>query len=74
MTIPYLSLVVVSVCAITFYRIGKYEKSSGVLWAILSITFSFLALLFLGWGFGGVFLGQLLLFVGITLYRMRRDR
>ncbi len=74
MTIPYLALVVVSVCAVAFYRMGRFERSSASLWAMLSVAVSILALRFLGWGLGGVFLGQLLLFAGITLHRMRRTR
>jgi hypothetical protein len=71
--IPYLTLVVVSVSAITLYRIGKYERSLGVLWALLSIAISYLALRFFGGGMGGVLLGQLLLLVCITLFRMWRN-
>lgn len=69
--IPYLAIVVLSVCAIVFYRAGKQERSSGVLWAALSILASFLALRFSGWGLPGVLLAQVVVFVGITLWRMR---
>jgi hypothetical protein len=73
MTIPYLAIVVLGVCAVVFYRAGKLEKSWGWLWAALSIAASLLALRFLSWGLGGVFLAQVVLFVGITFYRMRRS-
>jgi hypothetical protein len=72
MTIPYLPILVLSVCAMVFYRAGQMEKSWGVLWAGLSVLVSFLALRFLPWGLGGVFAGQVLLFVGITCFRMWR--
>lgn len=70
----YLSIVVLSVCAITFYRAGQLERSWGLLWAALSIMVSVLALRFLGWGLIGVLLGQACLFIGITLYRMWKQR
>ena len=68
---PYLEIVVMSVCAITFYRAGCHEHSWGILWAALSIVAGLLALRFLGWGVLGVLLSQVLVFVGITLYRMK---
>jgi hypothetical protein len=49
------------------------ERSPAVLWAALSIAASFLALRFLPWGLVGVFLAQVALFAGITLYRMWRQ-
>lgn len=73
MTIPYLHIVVFSVCALVFYRAGQMERSPAVLWAALSIAASFLALRFLPWGLVGVFLAQVALFAGITLYRMWRQ-
>jgi len=72
MNLPYTAIVVLSVCAITFYRAGVYEKSSGMLWAALSIATSFLALGVFRWGLLGVLLAQLGLFVAITVYRMMK--
>lgn len=72
MTIPYLQIVVLGVCAGVFFRAGQLERSWGLLWAVLSIAGSLLALRFLNWGLGGVLLAQVVLFVGITFYRMRR--
>ncbi len=71
MTIPYLLIVVIGVFAMVFFRAGQMERSWAVLWAVLSLAASLLALRFLSWGLGGVFLAQVALFVGITLYRMR---
>ncbi len=71
MTIPYLPLVVLVVFAMVFYRAGRQERSWAVLWSVLSIAGSILALWFLHWGLWGVFLAQVVLFVGITFYRMR---
>ena len=73
MAIPYLQIVVVGVCAVVFFRAGQMEKSWSVLWAVLSIAASLLALRFLSWGLWGVFLAQVVLFVGITFYRMRQS-
>ena len=74
MTIPYLQIVVLGVFAVVFYRAGKLERSWAVLWAVLSLAASLLALRFLSWGLGGVFLAQVVLFVGITFYRMWRSK
>ena len=73
MTIPYLQIVVIGVFAVVFFRAGTMERSWAVLWAVLSIAGSLLALRFLGWGLWGVFLAQVVLFVGITFYRMRKS-
>ncbi|MCX6944111.1 MAG: hypothetical protein NT173_05025 [Opitutales bacterium] len=70
--IPYLLIVVIGVFAMVFYRAGQMENSWALLWAVLSIAASLLALRFLSWGLGGVFLAQVVLFVGITFYRMRK--
>jgi hypothetical protein len=72
MAIPYLALVVVCICAITFYRAGQLERSSGLIWAGLSFGISLFAMTVLKWGPPGILLGQGLLFVAITLLRMRR--
>ena len=71
--IPYLTIVVIGVFAFVFFGAGKQERIWPVLWTTLSIDASILALRFLSWGLGGVFLAQVLLFVGITFYRMRQN-
>jgi hypothetical protein len=71
---PYLEIVVMRVCAITFYRAGCHEHSWGILWAALSIFAGLLALLFLGWRVLGVLLSQIVLFFLITIYRMMMQR
>ena len=68
------ALVVVSVCALFYYRAGRVERSWGILWAALSIAISILVLEFLHYGVFAVFAGQLLLFVAITVYRVWRSR
>jgi hypothetical protein len=74
MTLPYLSLVVLSASAIFFYRAGRLERSWGLFWAGLSIGISFVVLRFLAGGLLGVLAAQAALFVGITAYRMRFRR
>ncbi len=71
--IPYLAILVVSVCAICFYRMGNYEKTSGVVWGLLSAALSLTALFVLGWGMAGVLGSQVLLFAGITAYSVWRQ-
>lgn len=70
MNLPYLPILVLSVCAITFYRVGRHERSWGTLWAALSIAASLIAMRFFGSGMMSIFLAQILLFVAITFYRM----
>ena len=74
--LPFYSLtfVLLVACAIFFYRAGEDENSSGMLWGFLSVLISVLVWRVLGWGFLGVLFGQILLFVGITLFRTWRDK
>ena len=73
MSVPYLQILVMSVCAAVFYRAGQLESSWGTLWAALSVAASVLALRFLPWGLIGVLAAQGVLFFCITLCRMRRQ-
>ena len=70
MQIPYLNIVVLSVFAVFFYRAGIHERSWGVLWALLSIVASIVALKFLTFGLVGVLIAQVALFACITAYRV----
>jgi hypothetical protein len=72
MTIPYLALVVACVCAIAYYRAGQLEHASGLIWAGLSCGISLFTMTVLRSGPLGILFGQGLLFVAITLLRMRR--
>jgi uncharacterized membrane protein len=72
MSLPYLDLIVIAVCAIAFYRAGRMERSWGLLWAALSIAISLLVRFALHWPILAVFAGQAALFVAITLWRMRK--
>jgi len=69
---PYLSILLIAVCAAFFYRAAEVENSPALLWGGLSVLLSVLALFFLHWGWLGALLGQVGLFVGITIFRMMR--
>jgi len=69
--VPFYSItfVVLLASAIFFYRAGEFEGSSGLLWALLSVLISVAIWQWLHGGILFVLLGQVGLFVGITLYR-----
>jgi hypothetical protein len=69
--LPFYSFtfVLLVACAVFFYRAGEFEGSSGVAWAGLSVVISFAIWRWLHGGFVAVLVGQVALFVGITLYR-----
>ncbi len=60
--------------AVFFYRAGEFEAgtSIGALWSVLSILTSLLVWQVMRLGFGGILVGQLLLFAGITFVRSWR--
>jgi hypothetical protein len=68
--LPYLQILVLAVCAITFYRMGRHERSWGLLWAALSLATSFIVMFVFRGGVLSVFLAQAIPFVGITAWRM----
>ncbi len=74
--LPFYSFtfLLVLACAVFFYRAGEFEQSSGIAWAALSILISVAIWRWLHGGFIPVLLGQVGLFVGITLYRSRRGK
>lgn len=67
-----LEALVAIVFALVYYRTGRLERAPGLLWAALSTTASLLALALLGWGVWGVIGLNVLLFVGITVFRVVR--
>jgi hypothetical protein len=69
---PYLSILIMAGCAIFFHRAADFEGESGLLWSILSLLISGAILFFFHWGWMACLLGQLSLFVGITVVRMIR--
>lgn len=69
---PYLLILIVALFAAFFYRAAEFENESGLLWCGLSLVISIAAMFLLHWGLLGVVLGQVALFVGITILRMTR--
>jgi hypothetical protein len=67
-----LTFVLLLACAVFYYRAGEFEGSSGITWAALSVLISVTIWRWLHGGFIAVLLGQVGLFVGITLYRSRK--
>ena len=57
--------------AVFFYRAAEFEDGPGLLWAALSVAISLLFWMVFRLGWIGIILGQVGLFVGITLFRSR---
>ena len=66
------TFVLLLACAVFFYRAGEFERSSGVAWAALSVLISVAIWRGLQGGFIAVFLGQVGLLAGITIFRSRK--
>jgi hypothetical protein len=62
------------VCATVYYKAAELEDASGIVWAGLSIGTFMLTWRLLGWSYLGNFIGQAVLFGGITLWRVWQDR
>ena len=69
---PYLAIALVVVFAVFFYCAAEFEDESSLIWCGLSVSISLLTLFFFRWGWLGTLLGQVGLFVGITIFRMIR--
>jgi len=70
MPIYSFAFVVLVASAIFFYRAAEFDDGPGPLWAALSVAISLLIWQWLGWGLLAMILGQVGLFVCITLIRM----
>jgi hypothetical protein len=66
---PYLSIVIVATCAVFFWRAAEFEHASRLLWGGLSLLISVVMLYWLHWGFLGILLGQIGLYIGIAIFR-----
>jgi len=73
--LPFYSFtfILVLVCAMFFYRAGRFEGNSGLAWAGLSVLISVAIWRWLHGGPITVLLGQVALYAGITLYRARKQ-
>ncbi len=72
--LPFYSFnfVIMLVFAIFFYRAGVFDGGPGLLWTALSIAISLLIWQWLGWGLLAMIIGQLGLFISITIFRVIR--
>jgi hypothetical protein len=68
------TFVLLLACAVFFYRAGEFEGSCGMAWTALSILISVAIWQWLHGGFITVLLGQVGLFMAITLYRSRKKQ
>ena len=68
---PFLLVVL---CAVLYFGAGRFEGRSGFGWGALSILTSVVVWRLLGGGLFAVLLGQVGLFIGITLYRSRAGK
>ena len=73
MSIISYTTVAIILSAILFYRAAKYEGSSAIFWVVLSVVISLLLLTSLEVKTVGIILGQVGLFLGITIFRVIRD-
>jgi hypothetical protein len=64
--------ILIIACALFFFRAGEFDGGPGVLWAVISVLISLLVWRVFRLGFIGILVGQLVLFVGITLVRTAR--
>ena len=60
-------------CAAGYYKAAEIEKTSGILWAGMSVAVFVTTWFVLRWGIPGDLLGQVGLLAGITAYRVIRD-
>ena len=62
-------IIILLAFAIFYYRLGVFEKASGILWCCLSLAVSLITWLLPGWGFLGITAGQVALFFVIWFAR-----
>jgi hypothetical protein len=74
MTIPYTLILVSLAFAIFFHRASEFDDEPTWIWSALSLVISAVTIFWLHCGWLGMFLGQLALFVGITIFKMLRKK
>jgi hypothetical protein len=67
---PYLLILIIIAYAVFFYRAAEFENESTLIWCGLSVTISAVTFFWLHCGWLGISLGQIGLFVGITIVRI----
>jgi len=71
---PYLSILIIAAFGAFFYRAAEFENESTLIWCGLSLAISALMFFWLHCGWLGISLGQVGLFVGITIFRILRKQ
>ena len=61
-------------CAVFYYRAADLENAPALLWAGISFGVYALTWLWLGWGMLGNLFAQILLLIGIAIFRVIRER
>ena len=69
----YGPIIAVVVAAVMFYGAATRERAPAVVWAALSVLASVLAIAFTPWRVWGVLGAQVVLFIGIALFRLWRE-
>lgn len=72
------NFVLLAACAIFFYKAGTIDEDAGpmwgLLWAALSVVISFMVWRGLGWGLLPMIATQVVLFFGIAVVRVLREK
>jgi hypothetical protein len=71
---PYLTILIIAAFGAFFYRAAEFENESTLIWCGLSLAISALMFFWLHCGWLGISLGQVALFVGITIFRILRKQ
>jgi hypothetical protein len=71
---PYLTILIIIAYVIFFCRAAEFEDESTLIWGGLSVMISAVTFLWLHCGWLGISLGQIGLFVGITIVRILRKQ
>jgi hypothetical protein len=69
---PYLPILIIIAFVIFFCRAAEFEDESTLIWGGLSVAISAVTFFWLHCGWLGISLGQIGLFVGITIFRILR--
>ena len=69
---PYFTILIIAVGAAFYYRAAEFENESTWIWCGVSLVISAVALLWLHCGWLGILMGQVGLFIGITIFRILR--
>jgi hypothetical protein len=69
---PYTSLLLIICCAVFYYRVGEQEYGAGELLALVSVALWGVGIFWFKFGLVGNLLLQVGLFLGLSLWNMRR--